>query len=205
MNSFCPKCGAAVVPGAKFCAQCGAVVIPAAATATPHLSPAPRSRNTVKIALWTVGILILLAVVGMGSCTYLVGRRVHRKLLQAKAAIEQAQPAVDLDPCSLITEEELAEIYKRPFAAPLKEGNGCRYRASANRASGVSITVTPDFFMFVRAVQQYQARPRMLYGARSFFADGTLYLSYHAQFVKIQPLRGRTDAEQIAKLVLARL
>jgi len=192
-----------VIPGAKFCAQCGYPLV--RATTAPPAAPTPQPRNTMKIALWTAGILILVAIAGIGSCTYVVGQRVHQKFLQAKQAIEEAKPTANLDPCSLITQEELAEIYKRPFVEPVKEGTGCRYKTGVNAAGGVSVTVMPDFFLFLHATQQYQAHPHTLYGARGFFADKTLFLSYHAVFVKIVPLRGRVDAEEIAKLVLARL
>jgi hypothetical protein len=195
-----------VVEGAKFCAQCGYTLAPAVGAPRPVVPPPPPGRNTMKIALWTAGVLILVLIGGIGSCVYVVGRGVHRKFEQAKQAIEEARPAgggglarvTNLDACTLITREELAEVYKRTFPAPVKDGTSCRF-------GGVRITVAPDFFLFLRATQQYEAHPHILYEARSFYADGTLFLSYHSLFVKIQPLRGRTDAEEIAKLVLARL
>jgi hypothetical protein len=195
-----------VIEGAKFCAQCGYTLAPAMGSAARPVVPAPPGRNTMQIALWTAGILVLVLIGGIGSCVYVVGRGVHRKFEQAKQAIEEARPAgggglarvANLDACTLITQEELTEIYKRPFAAPVKDGTSCRF-------GGVRITVAPDFFLFLRATQQYEAHPHILYEAHSFYADGTLFLSYHSLFVKIQPLHGRTDAEEIAKLVLARL
>lgn len=165
-----------------------------------------------KIALWTVGILLLVLIGGIGSCVYVVGRRVHQKFEQAKQAMEEARPAggglnrmVNLDACTLVTQEELAEIYKRPFAAPAKDGTSCHFKASGSSTAGVNIMVAPDLFLFLGATQQYGAHPHPLEGARSFYADGTLFLSYHALFVKIKPVHGRSDAEAIAKLVLARL
>jgi hypothetical protein len=160
-----------------------------------------------------VGILILVLIGGIGSCVYVAVRGVHHKFEQAKHAIEEARPAggggleriANLDACSLVTPEELAEIYRRPFSAPVKEGTTCHFRAGGNTRATVSVTVVPDFFLFLRATQQYNAHPYPLEGARSFYAEGTLFLSYHTLFVKIQPAHGRTDAEQIAKLVLARI
>ena len=216
MGSFCPQCGASVVAGAKFCAQCG-YTLAAAGTATgaprPVMPPPPPGRNTVQIALWTIGILLLVLIGGIGSCVYVVGGKVHRKFQEAKQAIEEASPAAggglermaNLDACGLITQEELAEVYKRPFSAPVKNGSTCRFKTGGSPAGSVSITVAPDFLLFLKATQEYAAHPQVLYEARSFYAEGTLFLSYHTIFVKIQPLRGRIDAEQIAKLVLARL
>jgi hypothetical protein len=177
------------------------------------MPPPPPGRNTTHIALWIIGILLLVLIVGIGSCMYVVGGKVHRKFQEAKQAIEEAHPAgggglekmANLDACALVTQEELAEVYKRPFSAPVKNGTTCRFKSGGSPAGSVNITVAPDFFLFLRATQQYQAHPKMLYEARSFYAEGTLFLSYHTVFVKIQPLRGRTDAEEIAKLVLARL
>jgi hypothetical protein len=177
------------------------------------MPPPPPGRNTTHIALWIVGILLLVLIGGIGSCVYVVGGKVHRKFQEAKQAIEEARPAsggglertANLDACALVTQEELAEVYKRPFSLPVKSGTTCRFKTGGRSAGAVSITVAPDFFLFLKATQQYKAHPKVLFEARSFYAEGTLFLSYHTVFVKIQPLHGRTDAEEIAKLVLARL
>ena len=87
----------------------------------------------------------------------------------------------------------------------MPEGNACRYKPSIGASQSVLVSVEPDFLKFGEAVGQYRAEPRLIHGAQGFYAHGTLYLTCHARFVKIHPLGGRSDAEEIAAKVIGRL
>lgn len=65
---FCPKCGAATVPGAAFCASCGTPISAPTAWAAPaKATPAPVTKGLGKRILIVAAVLIGLA--GIGSLT----------------------------------------------------------------------------------------------------------------------------------------
>lgn len=68
-DSKCPRCGRAIVVGAKFCGGCGAVVEVGAVTAPAKSAPSGRRRKSAGVA-----VSLLLAAAGIASVVFLAGR-----------------------------------------------------------------------------------------------------------------------------------
>ena len=98
--AFCTKCGAAL-GGAKFCTSCGAPVasgpvVSTAATANPintsaTSAPATSSSPVVKILMIVLGIIVLVALLGLGTCVY-VGYRAKNKVDEVRQAYKSNNP-----------------------------------------------------------------------------------------------------------------
>jgi hypothetical protein len=80
--AFCNSCGATLNEGTKFCNKCGAVV---AASAAPVMSapastvpvgttPSSGGSSALKIILIIVGVIVLIAILGMVTCGIVVHR-----------------------------------------------------------------------------------------------------------------------------------
>ena len=102
MAKFCTKCGSPLAEEVQFCTNCGATVATAPATPPTAPGPAPSAASLpavaapaaaagmaaapaakagspiMKIVLIVVGVLILLAALGIGSCVYFVYRAKQR-------------------------------------------------------------------------------------------------------------------------------
>ena len=90
--AFCNSCGASIAPGIRFCSKCGAAILasspvptpapgappPIAATAAGY-SPAPTSGGgALKAILIVVGVIALVAILGLASITFFAWRVAHR-------------------------------------------------------------------------------------------------------------------------------
>ncbi len=95
--AFCNSCGASIAPGIRFCNKCGAAILasspvpavtPAAAAGSPPpiaaaaragSSPAPTSGGgALKAILIVVGVIALVAILGLASLTFFAWRVAHR-------------------------------------------------------------------------------------------------------------------------------
>ncbi len=86
--AFCNSCGATLADGTKFCNQCGAAVTGAPAPSAPVMSapaagvpaPAPSKggSSALKIILIIVGIIVLIAILGMVTCGVVIHRFANR-------------------------------------------------------------------------------------------------------------------------------
>jgi zinc-ribbon domain len=95
--AFCNSCGASIAPGMRFCNKCGAAILasspapavtPAAAAGAPPpvaagapmgSSPAPTSGGgALKAILIVVGVIALVAILGLASITFFAWRVAHR-------------------------------------------------------------------------------------------------------------------------------
>jgi hypothetical protein len=189
---------------------------PAAAAYAPVAYPQPivKRSSGPKIALWTAGSLLLLIIAGIGSCTYVLAHRVKGKLEEARRRIEESSRARGAapggaifsgDPCTLITKEELSEIYNRPFSFQVREGNTCRFRPSEQATYGVRLSIYPDALKFDQAARHFHARISREYGPRSFHAGDTLYLTYSGNFLQIATFGGSVATGKIVRKILPRL
>ena len=98
--AFCTKCGASL-GGGKFCTSCGAPVasesaVSTAATANPINTSATASATTnsspvVKILMIVLGIIVLVALLGLGTCVY-VGYRAKKKVDEVRQAYKSNNP-----------------------------------------------------------------------------------------------------------------
>jgi hypothetical protein len=89
---FCNSCGANTAPGTRFCNKCGAAILtssPAPAppvgsprplvSAAPVSSPAPTSGGgALKAILIVVGVIVLVAILGVASLGFIAWRVAHR-------------------------------------------------------------------------------------------------------------------------------
>ncbi len=71
--AFCNSCGASLPDGTKFCNKCGAAVtgapvMTAPAAGAPPAVPAKSGGGALKIILIIVGIIVLVAIIGMVTC-----------------------------------------------------------------------------------------------------------------------------------------
>ncbi len=99
--TFCTKCGQKLVAGSQFCTNCGAAVgvaaVPApAAPVQPQAAPpqafAPvKKRSGVALLFIFLGILALIAVVGIGGVVY-VGYRVKEKVTSVAQSVAHPAP-----------------------------------------------------------------------------------------------------------------
>jgi len=91
--AFCNSCGASIAPGIRFCSKCGAAILasspvptaaagsppPIAAAAPAGSSPAPTSGGgALKAILIVVGVIALMAILGLASITFFAWRVAHR-------------------------------------------------------------------------------------------------------------------------------
>jgi hypothetical protein len=93
--AFCNSCGANIVPGTRFCNKCGAAVLtstlpsttptPAVGSAPPSSSVPPPIASTptsgggaLKAILIVVGVLVLIAILCVGSIGFFAWRVAHR-------------------------------------------------------------------------------------------------------------------------------
>ena len=91
--AFCNSCGASIAPGIRFCSKCGAAILasspvptaaagsppPIAAAAPAGSSPAPTSGGgALKAILIVVGVIALVAILGLASITFFAWRVAHR-------------------------------------------------------------------------------------------------------------------------------
>jgi outer membrane protein OmpA-like peptidoglycan-associated protein len=103
--SFCTKCGQKIEAGSQFCTSCGAPVAATAQAAAPvsaqvpgvpSWQPAPvpspqafapvKKRSRVALLLIFLGVLALIAVVGIGGVVY-VGYKVKQKVTSVAKAV----------------------------------------------------------------------------------------------------------------------
>src|ERR1035438_7068466 len=87
---FCNSCGANTAPGTRFCNKCGAAILtssPApsagasvpAPAAPPTSAPAPTSGGgALKAILIVVGVIFLVAMLGLASLGFFAWRVAHR-------------------------------------------------------------------------------------------------------------------------------
>ncbi len=77
--AFCNSCGATLNPGTKFCNKCGAtvaaapgapVMTPVSSTPAAATTPAPKTGGSgaLKIILIVLGVIVLIAILGMVTC-----------------------------------------------------------------------------------------------------------------------------------------
>jgi hypothetical protein len=73
--AFCNSCGASLADGMKFCNKCGAAVTgapgmaaPAAVAPPAPVVPAKSGGGALKIILIILGVLVLIAILGMVTC-----------------------------------------------------------------------------------------------------------------------------------------
>jgi hypothetical protein len=87
--AFCNSCGATIGPETRFCNKCGAAVLasspapsampPSPAGSVPPLVSAPTSGGgALKAVLIVVGVLVLVAVLGVTSVAFFAWRIAHR-------------------------------------------------------------------------------------------------------------------------------
>jgi len=88
--AFCNSCGAQIAAGTKFCNSCGAAVSGAPAAAAPppvaatpqpvSVVPAPPASSgggsALKIILIIIGVIVLIAILGMATCSFVAYRAV---------------------------------------------------------------------------------------------------------------------------------
>jgi outer membrane protein OmpA-like peptidoglycan-associated protein len=87
--TYCTQCGQSITPGVQFCTGCGARQMPAAPVAPQPLAPV-QTRSALPFVLVLLGILALIAVIGIGGVVY-VGYRVKEKVTSvAKAVTDHA-------------------------------------------------------------------------------------------------------------------
>jgi len=89
--AFCNKCGTEINQGTRFCSKCGAPILasgfqtsspdplPAASpqTPVPLQPPSQGGGNALKIVLIIVGVILVIAVLGLGTLTF-VGLRIAK-------------------------------------------------------------------------------------------------------------------------------
>jgi hypothetical protein len=92
--AFCNSCGANIAPGTRFCNKCGAAVLTSSpapsstatagsprpvVSASPVSSPAPTSGGgALKAILIVVGVIVLVAILGVASLGFIAWRVAHR-------------------------------------------------------------------------------------------------------------------------------
>lgn len=92
--AFCNSCGANIVPGTRFCNKCGAAILtstlppvaaPPAVGSAPPSSPAPpvappptSGGGALKAILIVVGVILLVAFLGLASLGFFAWRVAHR-------------------------------------------------------------------------------------------------------------------------------
>ena len=95
--NFCTQCGQLITSGAKFCTRCGAAQTPPAQV-LPQAPPMPMAaqplplvqrRSGLPFLLILLGVLALIAVVGIGGVVY-VGYRVKQKVTSVAKAVTDA-------------------------------------------------------------------------------------------------------------------
>ena len=91
--AFCNKCGTEITTGTRFCSKCGAPILasgfqtgspvqsaPAPSQSTnpvPLQAPQQGGGNALKIVLIIVGVILVIAVLGLGALTF-VGLRIAK-------------------------------------------------------------------------------------------------------------------------------
>ncbi len=151
MAGFCAGCGAGLTDGVKFCPGCGKPT-DAAAPATQAASsgsPAPPSSvptsapssggggGILKIILIILGIFALIITLAMGACFY-AAYRVKQKASEFSKEINQemkgnTKPYTgSKEPCSFVTEAEVAEAMGQPVKSSTPHGDSCEYVLGAN-------------------------------------------------------------------------
>jgi hypothetical protein len=88
---FCNSCGANTAPGTRFCNKCGAAILtsspaPAAGSPPPVVSAAPAASSpapasgggALKAILIVVGVIMLVAILGVASLGFIAWRVAHR-------------------------------------------------------------------------------------------------------------------------------
>ena len=98
--AFCTKCGASL-GGGKFCTSCGAPAssasaVSATAAANPVNTsaigaPTASSSPVVKILMIVLGIIVLVALLGLGTCVS-VGYRAKKKVDEVQQAYKSNNP-----------------------------------------------------------------------------------------------------------------
>jgi hypothetical protein len=93
MSQFCTSCGKPIAEDTGFCTACGArQSSPAAGPGAPGTSAPAKGSPVLKIVAIVVGIIVLIGVIGLGSCIFIAYRFRH-KAEHYTAAIKEAAPA----------------------------------------------------------------------------------------------------------------
>jgi len=97
--TYCTKCGNQLAPGARFCPKCGAAVdtppqpVAPAATVPPPQAYAPAKKGSgLSLLLIIVGVLGLIAVIGIGGVVY-VGYKVKQKVTSVAEQVTHPAPS----------------------------------------------------------------------------------------------------------------
>ncbi len=176
MARFCQNCGTASQEGQSFCANCGApfasapppAPVPVQPVYTPPPAPAGSSGNSgfLKVILIVLGIFMLLAILGIGSCVY-VGYRIKKKAEEFTGELKRSDAVRDLknaaagisntpvDPCPELAPDASGSEAKIPLhegltlvkAWRLKEGDRetITHVESAGNASVDVVASGPNF------------------------------------------------------------
>lgn len=154
--AFCNSCGAPLNEGMKFCNKCGAAVTGAPAATAQPIAPGPPPKggsSALKIILIVVGVIVLIAVLGMVTCGVVVHRamknaRVSQKGDNVKVETPFGSMETSSDP-ERTTEELGVDIY--PGAQVQKAGTasvtfGSFHTVTANFESSDSVEKVCDFY-----------------------------------------------------------
>ncbi len=98
--TFCTKCGQKMEAGSQFCTSCGAPVVATAQPvaparvqtgAPPQAFPPVQKRSGLALLLIFLGVLALLAVIGIGGVVY-VGYKVKEKVTSVAQSVAHPTP-----------------------------------------------------------------------------------------------------------------
>ncbi|MCC6341529.1 MAG: zinc ribbon domain-containing protein [Bryobacterales bacterium] len=139
MPRFCTHCGAPQSESASFCQGCGKPLQPqsAAPASAPSAPVKPASSSLLKFVLVAFAVIAILGMISVAGVIY-AGYRVKNKVEQSAKdhginlhdlTSPSNAAARHLDPCSLLTKEEAAQILNTPIIRAESSGEACNYYA----------------------------------------------------------------------------
>ena len=165
MAGFCTKCGTALGDDVRFCLQCGTPVGPPpappqrvvpgapagvqAAAAAPGAAPAKSGSGAVKIIVGLLAFLVLVTLLGIGSCVYM-GYRVRKRARELSQAYRynmtqsatSGQAVKGRDACSLATNEEVGAAFGTTVSQASAGPSNCQYTFSGSNNQVLAVQVT---------------------------------------------------------------
>ena len=146
--AFCNSCGATLNEGTKFCNKCGAAVAGAPAPVMSAPAPAPPastapstgSSSALKIILIIVGVIVLIAILGMVTC----GVVVHRFVKHARVHQDGDNVKVETPFGNVETTQDPAEAAKN-LGIDLYPGAQTKRGGTSSVSFGSYHTVTAIF------------------------------------------------------------
>jgi len=182
MAGFCTKCGSPLADGQGFCTKCG-LAAGATAPAPPRpvgLSPVPpnaaaqrqSNRTLIKVLLICGAVVVLFFIAGIAGVSYFVYRHkdeIHQMGLDDPQSMQYRGPVLaGVNPCSLLSQEDVSEIVKMPVVrAETTAGGevGCEYSVMGDRDD----LVTAHISAVTKGSASEIQRREMESTARSFF------------------------------------